>query len=181
MAEGPALILQVLDRYLSGTARVRLMGGAALVLAYGQDRTTEDADLLMDDAEAEFLAEERGFGDALEQANAELAPHGLYISHLWGPEQQILTRQWRANCRPVSGLDLKQLSVEALGPLDLIVSKLARGDEGDLEDIRYLIRTQALRREEVAGALDAAMVPEILKDSYASARPRVEALLAELS
>ena len=51
MATEAELILRTLDRHLSGLAEIRIFGGAALVLGYGRQRSTEDADLLMDDAE----------------------------------------------------------------------------------------------------------------------------------
>lgn len=58
-------ILLTLDRHLSADAEIRLMGGAAMILAYGMPRSTEDVDLLQDDDELRFLAEERDFGPAL--------------------------------------------------------------------------------------------------------------------
>ena len=45
MESGPALILRTLDRHLTAAGEVRLFGGAAFVLGYGRDRTTDDADL----------------------------------------------------------------------------------------------------------------------------------------
>ena len=45
------LILHTLDGFLTGPARIRLLGGAALILGYGMLRSTEDADLLEDDGE----------------------------------------------------------------------------------------------------------------------------------
>ncbi len=60
------------------------------------------------------------------------------ISHLFGPEQEILTPTWRDTCRPIPEFD-RLLKVSVLGPLDLILTKLGRGDEKDFEDIDYLI------------------------------------------
>jgi hypothetical protein len=45
------LILETLDRHLRGPGTIRLLGGGAMTLAYGMTRTTEDVDLLQDDAE----------------------------------------------------------------------------------------------------------------------------------
>lgn len=55
MESGPALILRTLDKHLTAPGRVRLFGGAALILGYGRQRQTEDADLLLDDAECRAL------------------------------------------------------------------------------------------------------------------------------
>lgn len=181
MASAAALILTVLDKHLRGPANLRLMGGAALTLAYDLDRATEDADLLLDDAEAQFLAEERDFGEALERTNRELEPLGLYISHIWGPEQQILTPEWRSSCRHVpSPPGVQRLTLEALGPLDLIASKLARADDGDLSDIAHLVTHEGLSAAEVEAAIDRALVPPILRDVFERSRPRLSALLDSL-
>jgi hypothetical protein len=178
VAKAAEVILRVLDKHLTGRATLRLMGGAALTLAYGLDRATEDADFLMDDSEAEFLAEHCDLGPALERTNTELEPLGLYVSHLWGPEQQILTPEWRSLCRPVSSLTgLRHAVLETLGPLDVIVSKMARADEGDLDDIRYLLAHERLGGEAVRAAIERALVPQVLRDAFAASRPRVEALL----
>jgi hypothetical protein len=101
VASHARLILETLDKHLAGPAHVRLIGGAALILAYGRGRTTEGADLLLDDSEVQALIEQANFGEALERTNAELEPLGLYLTHTWGPEQQILTPRWREDCRPV--------------------------------------------------------------------------------
>lgn len=176
MASHARLILETLDRHLSGPAHVRLLGGAAFILAYGRNRTTEDADLLLDDREVQTLIEQADFGEALEATNAELEPLGLYLTHIWGPEQQILTPGWRENCRPVP-LGLERLTVSALGPLDLICSKLARADDLDLDDVEWLVRTLSLPVDAVLGAARSAVVPEVLRSSWLAALPRLEARL----
>jgi hypothetical protein len=160
-------ILRTLARHIEGPAHVRLLGGAALILGYGLDRTTEDADLLAEDAELELLASEANFGAAVEATNRELEPEGLYLSHIWGPEQQILTPEWKQSCRPVSrDWGSRRLSVEVLGPVDLILSKLCRADEGDLEDIRYLIAGERIGRDELESAIACARVPGIFRDVF---------------
>jgi len=90
-------ILEALDRHLEGPARIRILGGAALILGYGLNRSTEGVDLLADDREIELLISQANFAVALEATNRELE-QGLYLSHIWGPEQQILTPE------PVAGL-----------------------------------------------------------------------------
>jgi hypothetical protein len=153
------------------------MGGAALILAYGLSRATEDADLLLDDREFQLLGEQSNFGEALERTNSELEPLGLYLSNIWGPEQQILTPAWREHCRPVTSLTLSRITLSALGPLDIITSKLARADDEDLADIEHLLRVERLVVEDVRAAVASAKVPDILREAFDDARPRLEALL----
>ncbi|MBI5548285.1 MAG: hypothetical protein HY901_30765 [Deltaproteobacteria bacterium] len=178
MANPAQVILSTLDRHLKGPTSLRLMGGAALILGYQLDRATEDADLLIEQAELEALVENAEFGEALEATNRELEPQGLYLSHVWGPEQQILTPEWKQSCRPIAkDAAWKWIDVSVLGPLDLLVGKLARADEEDLEDIRFLIAHESLAPTEVRKALDRAVVPEILADAFAASRPKIDRLL----
>lgn len=170
-------ILLTLDAHLTDRVDIRLMGGAALILAYGMARSTEDVDLLHDDDELRFLAEERDFGFALEAANRDLASTGLYLSHIWGPEQEILTPGWRAACRAVPVPGCRHLVVTALGPLDLILSKLCRADDADLTDIAWVIRVERLHPESVRAAMREAAVPDDFAADYPAACARVEELL----
>jgi hypothetical protein len=91
MASEAELIVRTLDRHLTAPGRIRLLGGAALILGYGRDRSTEDADLVMDDGEVQALIDDSGFSEAVTRTNEDLASRGFYLTHIWGPEQQILT------------------------------------------------------------------------------------------
>ncbi|HEY8211846.1 MAG TPA: DUF6036 family nucleotidyltransferase [Myxococcaceae bacterium] len=178
MAQSEAeLILRTLDGFLTGPARIRLLGGAAFVLGYGMARSTEDADLLEDDRELQALIDEAGFSEAVEATNRALEARGLYLTHIWGPEQQILTPEWRAHCRVVQGLGLVRLEVSVLGPLDLIASKLCRADELDLEDIRYLIAREQLSSEQIRAAMRTAVVPAVFTEVFPANLARLEAIL----
>ncbi len=125
-------------------------------------------------------AEERNLGPALESTNADLEHLGLYISHIWGPEQEILTPEWRENCREVSLSSARYLRLLALGPLDLIVSKLCRADALDLADIRHVIEHCDLSGEEVRAAMRRASVLPHLAPGYPDACRAVEDLLVAL-
>lgn len=180
MAQSEAeLILRTLDGFLTGPAQIRLLGGAALVLGYGMPRSTEDADLLEDDRELQALIDEAGFSEAVEATNRALESRGLYLTHIWGPEQQILTRGWREQCRTVQGLGLARLEVSVLGPLDLIASKLCRADDLDLEDIRYLITHEQLAPEEVRAAMNVAAVPAIFAEVFPANLMKLNRLLQD--
>lgn len=178
MANPALVILQTLDRHLTAPAELRLMGGAALILGYGRKRATEDVDLLLEDEELQALANESDLGAALEATNRELEPRGLYISHIWGPEQQILTPGWRESCRGVElPVPMRYLRVSTLGPLDLIVSKLCRADDEDLADIQFLIDSLELAPQTVRVAMRGARVPVDFASVYPEACSRVEVLL----
>jgi hypothetical protein len=172
-------ILRTLDGFMEGPGRVRLLGGAALILGYGHQRSTEDVDLIADADELQVLIDEANLGAALEATNRALEPEGLYLTHIWGPEQQILTPEWRSSCRTIA-LDLIHLTVEVLGPLDLILSKACRGDDGDLDDIRFLLKQQSIGAPALEAALEHAVVPAELADVFTENRARILALLSPL-
>jgi len=178
MANPAALMLRTLDRHMKGPGQLRLMGGAAMVLAYGMQRGTEDIDLLMEDRELELLVERADLGAALAATNRELEPLGLYIAHIWGPEQQILTPHWASSCRPVSlSPALEKLRLTALGPLDLLLSKLCRADDGDLADIAHLIQHESLEADLVRRAMSEALVPAVFRGAFEAGNAWVEALI----
>ena len=180
MESGPALILRTLDKHLTGPGSILLFGGAAIVLGYRRDRLTEDADLLLDDGECRTLIDESGFSEAVEATNAELGPQGLYLTYIFGPEQEILCPTWREQCRPIALSGVTKLSITVLGPIDLILTKLARCDEGDLDDIRYLIATENLGAAELNRALTSALVPEVLAEIFSESRQKLLALIGAL-
>lgn len=181
MANPAEVILASLDRHLRGPAALRLMGGAALILGYGSNRATEDADLLLEQSELEVLVEHSSFGEAIEMANRELESAGLYLSHIFGPEQQILTPSWRESCRELPNAGRwRWLEVSVLGPLDLIVGKLARADEQDLDDIRFLLAHESLAPAAVREAMLGARVPKILAEAFSASCPKLERMLEEL-
>ncbi len=168
--------MAAVDRHLAGPAHLRLLGGAALHLGYGAHRVTEDADLLMEDAELQALIETANLGVALELANADLEPEGLYLTHIWGPEHQILTPEWRTNCRDVVG-EWERLSVSVLGPVDLILSKMCRADEGDLADIDHILTVEGIGVETLEAGFARAVVPEAFTETFARARGQVLTVL----
>ena len=180
MAREAELILEALDRHLRGPGRIRLLGGAALTLGYGLDRATEDVDLLQDDAEVQALIDTAEFGEALEATNVELEPQGLYLTHICGPEQLILARGWRERCRPIALASLRNLRLEVLGPADLIISKLARADDGDLRDMEYLLSSHTTVAQ-VEALLPSLVVPEIFAESWPRAKAALSLLLDRLS
>jgi hypothetical protein len=73
---------------------------------------------------------------------------------------------------------LARLTVTALGPLDLILSKLARGDDEDLADFDWVIAREGLTASMVREAIARASVPEVLADAFAAASRRLTERLA---
>ena len=170
-------ILRCLASHLRGPAHIRLMGGAALILGYG--RATEDADLLMEDAELEAFIESADLGHAVEKTNRELEPLGLYLTDIWGPEQQILTPEWKWNCRRLDrDWGSGNLTVWVLGSLDLILSKMCRADDEDMTDVQHIIAVEGFEPAVVEHAVARAVVPAEFLDVFPDNAQRLLALLA---
>ena len=131
----------------------------------------------MDDEECALLVDTAGFGNAVDRTNAELEPLGLYLTHIWGPEQQVLAPGWRERCRALPMQGLSHLRLSVLGPLDIIVSKIARADEIDPQDILWLVLHERLSAGQVWAEIDKATVPDILVDAFAEARMRLARVL----
>lgn len=159
-----ATILEVLDRHLQGRVELTLFGRAALSLGFA-DAPQEyglslDVDGVLWDGQAEQLLEQTNFWAAVEQANHELAPSRLYVSHFFQETQVILTPSWRDHRCPLAG-PWRHLQLFRLGDADLFLTKLMRFDPQDLADARFIANRAGWSRAQVAGLLREARVPDI--------------------
>jgi hypothetical protein len=71
------------------------------------------------------------------------------------------------------------LAVFRPATIDLVLTKMARADEDDLNDIQFLIRTESLTREQLGAAFARARVPDVpeIQELFNRARPKVLALV----
>lgn len=177
----PLRILQTLDRHLTATAELTLFGRAALALGYpggpATFATTQDVDAILP---LSWLASEDqnlDFWNAQQRTNAELEPEGLYITHLFRELEVILTPDWLTR-RVSIALGLPRLKVFRPATLDLILTKMARGDENDLADIRFLLHQEPLTGEQLRAAFARARVPDVpeIHELFGAAQPKVLAL-----
>ena len=111
---------------------------------------------------------------AQQQANAELEPEGLYLTHLFRELEVILTPDW-ADRRVPTPLKFPHLSVFRPSTLDLILTKMARGDENDLADIRFLLSREPLTAVQLTEAFARARVPDVpeIRELFQAAQPKV--------
>lgn len=158
------LILHELDRRLDAPAELTLYGRAALQLGFehppAEYALSKDVDAVLWVGQAEELAAQTNFWDALEAVNAELGECGLYISHLFTEDQVILGRDWRQNRKRIAG-PWDNLAVFRLGDSDLFLSKLMRDDPVDRADAQFIVRAANLDADAIRRAIAAARVPDI--------------------
>lgn len=178
----PLHILQTLDCHLTKPAEITIFGRAALALGFQNSpaafATTQDVDAILPLA---WLADEDknlDFWEAQQKTNAELEPSGLYITHLFRELEIIITPDWLKQ-RVLVAIELGKLTVFRPATLDLILTKMARGDENDLADIRFLLQQEKISSDQLRSAFSRARVPDVqeIHELFLAAQSKVLALV----
>jgi hypothetical protein len=178
----PLRILQTLDRHLAASAEITLFGRAALALGYATSppafSATHDVDLILPLSWLAAEDENLDFWEAQQRSNAELQPDGLYLTHLFRELEIILTPDWLSR-RVRLPLGFRRLSVFRPATLDLILTKMARGDENDFDDIEFLLKREPLTADQLGTAFARARVPDVpeIQALFRAAQPKVLALV----
>jgi hypothetical protein len=161
----PEHILRTLDTKLTQPTRLILYGRAALALGFPPTTkdfaSTQDVDALLPEIELPAVESDTGFWLALEEANAELEPSGLYMTHLFTDSQVILTPDWLNHLVPIPLAGLRQLRLFRPRILDLVLTKMMRVDPLDLADIRFLLLQEPMEGRLLENAFATARVPAI--------------------
>ena len=160
----PLRILQTLDRHLARPTEITLFGRAALALGYAGSpaafTATHDVDAILPLSWLLAQDENLDFWDAQQRTNIELESEGLYLTHLFRELEVILTPDW-LSCRVKIPIELRHLTVFRPATIDLILTKMARGDENDLIDIEFLLSKESLTANQLHAAFARARVPDI--------------------
>ena len=174
----PLRILTTLDRHLGLQAELTIFGRAALALGFTDCpplfATTRDVDAILPLAWLAAQDENLDFWDAQQKTNAELEPEGLYITHLFRELEVIVRPNWLTYRVPLS-LGLAKLAVWRPSAMDLVLTKMARADENDLEDIRFLLQREHIPAEDLRAAFAQARVPDVveIRELFQAAQPKV--------
>ena len=181
----PLHILQTLDRHLTKPAEITIFGRAALALGFSNSpaafATTHDVDAILPLSWLAAEDENMDFWQAQQKTNVELEPSGLYITHLFRELEIILTPDWLTR-RVRVPLDLRKLTVFRPSTLDLVLTKMARGDANDLADIRFLLQQEAISTDQLRAAFTHARVPDVpeLQELFKMSQPKVIACATAL-
>jgi len=179
----PLRILKTLDQHLKLPAEITLFGRSALALGYSQTpdhfHNTQDVDGILPLAWLRLPDEHQDFWQAVQRTNIELEPDGLYLTHLFRETDVILQPDW-LNRRLRLDVELRKLVVFRPATIDLILTKMARADDDDLQDIRFLLRQESLTQDQLERAFGRARVPDVpeIQVLFTRARPKVLALAA---
>ncbi len=179
----PLRILRTLDRHLTAPVEITLFGRSALALGYaeapGHFHNTQDVDCILPLAWLRPPNTHEDFWQAVQRTNIELEADGLYLTHLFREVDVILQPDWLIR-RLRLDVGLPKLAVFRPATIDLILTKMARADEDDLQDIRFLLRLESLTQDRLETAFARARVPDVpeIQELFNRARPKVLAMAA---
>jgi hypothetical protein len=175
----PLQILRTLDRHLTKPAELTIFGRAALALGFPNSPaelgSTHDVDAIMP---VELGEPNEDFWLAQQATNEELEAKELYITHLFSELDVILRPIWKEK-RTALDLSLSRLRIYRPSTIDLILTKMARGDDEDLQDIQFLLRQGKHSATELKQAFAEARVPRVpeIQELFRAAQPRVLAMI----
>lgn len=179
----PLRILKTLDRHLSLPAEITLFGRSALALGYDQPpvhfHNTQDVDGILPLGWLQPPDAHEDFWRAVQLTNSELEPDGLYLTHLFRELDVILQPDWLGRRRQLE-VGLRNLTVFRPATIDLILTKMARADDDDLQDIGFLLRQESITRNQLETAFARARLPDVpeIQELFHRARPKVLTLAA---
>lgn len=180
MKDNPTEVLLTLDRELDHEISLVLYGRAALCLGFphspSEFGSTQDVDAIIGSEQLPALLEDYGFWDAQERTNLSLESQGLYITHLFSEDQVFLRPDWQEHIVPISRPPTRWLRLFRPHVLDLILTKMMRGnDPQDMEDIGFIMTQGEINREDLESAFAQARIPDIveLRQAFQKAIPTV--------
>ena len=177
----PLEILRALDAQLERPTELTLFGRAAIALGYpgaGDNfRRTEDVDVIFPTAQLEILGEDPSFWTAQDRVNEQLADRALYLTHLFSELDIIIPADWMTRRVGIAS-SFKNLRLYRPATVDLIVTKMMRGDRQDLEDIQFLLEQEPISSDTLKTTFAKARVPELpeLELIFQEAQPKVFAI-----
>lgn len=185
------MIVETLDRHLTQPTDVVVFGAAALLLdrqLAGRlaGRSTNDVDIIIPSERELRVDADRPFWRAVERTNRELGSKGLYITHIFPEREVALTPEWKRHIVPLHQEKLTRLSLQRPRMLDLVVSKMGRGDVQDLADVRNMLQLHRettgslLTADEIAAAARRAVVPGAYREIFPGACERIVAVAREM-
>ncbi|MCI0745185.1 MAG: hypothetical protein L0Y58_07255 [Verrucomicrobia subdivision 3 bacterium] len=181
----PLEILKVFDLHQEEPTELTLFGRSALALGYPNPPSdyaaTHDVDVILPSAQLELLRERPSFWLAQQATNRELEARGLYMTHIFSEYDIIIQPDWVTR-RAVVPAPLNKVALFRPATIDLILTKMARGDADDLADVEFLLSREALAVSELQATFSKARVPDVseLKELFRNAQPKVLAIAEKM-
>jgi hypothetical protein len=176
-------IAAALDRHLTAPTKIIVFGSAALLLDRRfaerlQGRVTNDIDIIIPASSEMSVDADASFWGAIDAVNKELARDGLYISHIFPERDVVLSANWHEYLQAVDA-PFERLAITRPRMLDLILSKMGRGDAQDVDDVRKMLRLEhavtglPITPTDIATAAANANVPAIYREIFPAARDAI--------
>lgn len=182
--DNPSEVILTLDAELDHTVSLVVYGRGALCLGFENPPpayySTQDVDGIIRMAQLEELVSDEAFWSAVDRTNQKLEPKGLYITHLFQEDQVFLRPDWERYILPVSRPATRWLRLARPHTVDLILTKMMRGDDSqDMEDVEFLVQHDGITLEQMEPAFANVRMPDIpeLRDAFQRALPRVREIL----
>ena len=108
-----------------------------------------------------------------------LEPSGLYMTHIFLEEQIILTPDWFEKTVLLDA-GLSRLKIRRPSTLDLILTKMMRGDDADLLEIDFLIKADIISLATLEATFSIARVPDIpeIEEIFLRSQKAIRQMLA---
>ncbi len=138
-------------------------------------QTAAGIDAILPSVQMAAIANDGQFWHALDLANRDLEPEGLYMTHLFSDDQVILTPDWLQRIVPLPSQPWRHLQGFRPSSLDLILTKMMREDPQDLADIQFLVCREGISLGVLREAFARARLPTIeeIHTAFAANQPRV--------
>jgi hypothetical protein len=173
-------IVRELDSHLNHEVRLILYGRAAIALGFENApdavRFSLDVDAIIPMSAVDAFRADLAFWDAQEATNRRLEKDGLYITHLFEAKEVFLRRDWENHIVPIGNLALRWLRLFRPATVDLILTKMMRGDDAqDMADAGFLIGHAKVTEAELQAAFTEVLIPGLVeyRDAFNRAKPVV--------
>lgn len=184
VVDNPSEIVATLDAELAHPVSLVLYGREAICLGFDgaepAHQSTQDVDGILRFGQLEEFDADKEFWYAVERTNRRLEPKGLYITHLFPEDLVFLRPGWDAHIIPVLRPVTRWLKLFRPHTLDLILTKMMRGDDPqDMDDVAFLVRHDGITREMMEPAFATVRMPDQVeyRDAFERALPVVRGLL----
>lgn len=176
----PKSLLLALDEALDHRVELIIYGRSAIWLGFEnpppEASATQDVDAIIPTHQVQALADDMQFWDARDAVNERFKSEGLYITHLFPENQVFLQRNWLNHILPITQLNLQRLSLCRPGTVDLVLTKMMRGnDEQDMADAEFIIRHDRISEIQLVNAFQQMNSIELmeLREAFEKAKPMV--------
>jgi hypothetical protein len=181
----PERLILALDEGLDHEVRLVLYGRASIALGFNdpppETADTLDVDVIIQLSQLDELVDDEQFWDSRDAVNVRFKDEGLYITHLFQEDQVFLREGWEREIVPVLRPDTRFLRLFRPATIDLILTKMMRGnDRQDMDDVTFLVRQGGVTMAELEAAFACVRIPDVLElhEAFERAEPEVRRIVA---